>query len=289
MNKALGKNFDKYTKKDLSITIKHLYRENMFKFIKNLSYLFFGKPDASYDHIKNETIGLIMNRRSCRTFTNEEVDEESIKTILEAGRFAPSTVNLQTWSFITYSKHEWKECFGHSIPFKGAFAIIICADMFKIKDFFPDFKETPYINNSFALFNAGLAAMNMTLAAEALGFRSVMLSETGGTGLLDIKTLKEKLNLPNHVLPITTLVIGKSGIKFPGIPPRQPKNTVTMRKLYNLNAGANLKEWFGQMTAGYKVTHPLSTLDKQIEFYRMKMTNAEKEVRKVFDPDFNNN
>ena len=131
--------------------------------------------------------------------------------------------------------------------------------------------------------------MNMTLAAEALGLRSVMLSETGRTGLLDIKHLKSKLNLPEHVLPVTTLVIGKPGIKFPGIPPRQPRDTVTMKKVYDLNAGSNLKEWFEQMMAGYKVTHPLSTLDKQIEFYRKKMSDAEKEVRKVFNPDSNNN
>ena len=256
----------------------------MFKFLKNLSYLFTGKPNTSSDHMQNKTISLIMNRRSCRSFTDEEIDAKSINTILEAGRYAPSTVNLQTWSFITYSKNEWKEFYGHSIPFKGAYAIIICADMFKIKDLFPDFKETPYINNSFALFNAGLAAMNMTLAAEALGLRSVMLSETGRTGLLDIKHLNKKLNLPEHVLPVTTLVIGKTGIKFPGIPPRQPRDTVTMKKVYDLNAGSNLKEWFEQMMVGYKVTHPLSTLDKQIEFYRKKMSDAEKEVRKVFDP-----
>lgn len=261
----------------------------MLKFLKNLLYLFTGKPNISSDHMKNEVISLIMNRRSCRSFTDEEIDEKSINTILEAGRFAPSTVNLQTWSFITYSINEWKETFGQSIPFKGAYAIVICADMFKIKDLFPDFKETPYINNSFALFNAGLASMNMTLAVEALGLKSVMLSETGRTGLMDMKHLKEKLNLPKQVLPVTTLVIGKPGIKFPGIPPRQPRDTVTMKKVYDLNAGSNLKEWFEQMMAGYKVTHPLSTLDKQIEFYHKKMSDAEKEVRKVFDPDSNNN
>jgi len=257
----------------------------MFKFLKNFSTLFTGKPKASSEHMKNETISLIMRRRSCRSFTNDEIDAESINTILEAGRFAPSTVNLQTWSFITYSRQEWKEIFGHSIPFKGAYAIVICADMFKIRDLFPDFKETHYINNSFALFNAGLAAMNMTLAAESLGLKSVMLSETGKTGLLDIKHLSEKLDLPEQVLPVTTLILGKPGIKFPGIPPRQAMDTVVMKNRYDLNTGSNLKEWFDQMMVGYKVTHPLSTLDKQVEFYRKKMTDAEKDIRKVFEQD----
>jgi len=58
----------------------------MFRFLKNLSYLFIGKPETSSEHMKNETIRLIMERRSCRSFTEEELDDESINTILEAGR-----------------------------------------------------------------------------------------------------------------------------------------------------------------------------------------------------------
>ncbi len=260
----------------------------MPKYLKNLLYLLTGKPLASPAQMENETIRLLLERRSCRSFTDDEIDAETINTILEAGRFAPSTVNLQTWSFITFSKKEWKETFGHSMPFKGAYAVIICADMFKIKDLLPDFKETPCVNNSFALFNAGLAAMNMTLASEALGLRSVMLSETGKTGLLDITHLKEKLELPDAVIPVTTLVIGKAGRKMPGIPPRQPKEAVIMNKSYNMDTSTHLKGWFNQMMIGYKVTHPFSTLNKQIVFYRDKMAEAEKEVKKEFHTDDKN-
>ncbi len=260
----------------------------MIKYLKNLIFLITGKPSIPAGLMGNKTIRLLLERRSCRSFTKEEIDKQSIDTILEAGRFAPSTVNLQTWSFITFTKTDWQESFGHSIPFKGAFAIIICADMFKTKDLLPDFKETPYVNNSLALFNAGLAAQNMTIAAEALGLRSVMLSETGKTGLLDMKYLIEKLNLPENVMPVTTLVIGKAGMKMPGTPPRQPKEAVIMSRIYKQDTEPYLNCWFDQMLIGYKVTHPFSTLDKQIEFYRNKMGDAEKEVKKVFDSDDKN-
>jgi len=248
----------------------------------NLYQLFFGKPKISPEIKENETIRLIMERRSCRSFTGEEIHPEHIRTILEAGRFAPSAVNLQTWSFITFSNRQWKETFDQSIPFKGAFAIVICADMHKIRELLPDFKDTPHVNNSFALFNAGLAAMNMTLAAEAMDLGSIMLSETGKTGLLDMPHLKEKLELPDRVLPVTTLVIGRPVRKLPGIPPRQPQKAVQMETRYDLQAGNNLTEWYQQMMVGYKMTHPFSSLHNQIEFYRKKMIAAEKTVERVF-------
>ncbi len=62
---------------------------------------------------------------------------------------------------------------------------LICADIFRLNSFLPEFRNTPFVNLSLAIFNAGLAAMSMNMAAEALGIRSIMLSETGRAGLLD--------------------------------------------------------------------------------------------------------
>ena len=127
----------------------------------------------------HQAIKLLCSRPSCRSFSAEPLSDEEIQSILEAGRFAPSTVNLQTWSFITFSREQWHETFNRPIPFKGAFAITNCADIFRLKKFLPDLEDTPFVNLSLAIFNAGLAAMSMNLTAESLGIRSIMLSETG--------------------------------------------------------------------------------------------------------------
>jgi nitroreductase len=256
----------------------------MYRFLKNLMVLVTGAPRVAKAAGRNETMRLIIDRRSCRSFTQERLSDDALHTILEAGRFSPSTVNLQTWSFITFTPEQWRAVFDRPLPFRGAFAVVVCADTFRLKEFFPDFQETPCINLSFAVFNAGLAAMNMTIAAEALGIRSIMLSETGRTGLLDIGFLKEKLRLPAGVLPLTTLVLGKGGSKLPGIPPRQTRDATVMRTCYDPTAGSRLKDWFDQMFIGFKITHPLSSFDKQIAFYRKKMLEAEKEVKKEFFP-----
>ncbi len=255
----------------------------MLKTIKNIVSLFTEKPHVAKKQRSQETINLLLNRRSCRFYTDDKIDEEDVQAILEAGRFAPSTVNLQTWSFITFTRQEWHELFDRPIPFNGMRAIIICADMYKLKKHFSDFMETPYVNIAFSLFNAGLAAMNMTIAAEALGLKSIMLSETGKTGLLDFAYLKEKLKLPNGAIPVTTLVIGKAqGDKW-GIPPRQPWEATVMQSTYNEKCTEMLDDWHQQMFIGFKLTHPLSNFQKQLAYYKKKMVEAEEEIKKLYE------
>ena len=254
----------------------------MIRIIKNFFALFTGKPQVASKQRSQETMNLIFNRRSCRAFSDEELDQDDLKAILEAGRFAPSTVNLQTWSFITFTRQQWREKFDRPIPFNGMRAVVICADMYRLKKHFSDLMDTPYVNISFALFNAGLAAMNMTIAAEALGLKSVMLSETGKTGLLDYAYLKENLRLPDGVIPVTTLVIGKAKGEKAGIPPRQPGMAMVMEKQYNLENCGMLEDWNQQMFIGFKLTHPLSNFQKQLEMYKKKMVEAEEEIKKQY-------
>jgi nitroreductase len=248
---------------------------------KNFTALFSGKPSAE-PHEFPETLRLLFNRRSCRSFTTDTLSGSDLQAILEAGRFAPSTVNLQTWAFITFSRGQWQATFNRPIPFKGSFAIVICADLHRIQEYLPEFQETPFVNMSLALFNAGLAAMSMNIAAESLGIRSIMLSDTGRAGLLDMEYLKEKLSLPEHVLPVTTLVLGRGAVQLPGIPPRQPREATVMQAGYEARAGSRLDDWFQQMFIGYKLTHPLSNFSRQIEYYKKKMIEAEQAVRAVF-------
>ncbi len=254
----------------------------MLRRIKNILALFTATPPSASRTDLPETLKLIFNRRSCRSFVSGDISAQDIETIMDAGRFAPSTVNLQTWSFITFDRTQWQLTFERPIPFKGAYAIVICADHQRLSELFSDFVETPAINMSFAIFNAGLAAMSMNLAAEALGIQSIMLSETGRTGLLDTAFLAEKLELPEDVLPLTTLVLGRGSMKMPGIPPRQPREAVVMPISYKPESRGMLKDWFDQMFIGFKIGHPLSNFEKQLAFYRKKMLEAEQVVRKYF-------
>ena len=53
-----------------------------------------------------ETKEVILNRRSIRNYQTRPVSEEDLRDILEAGLYAPSSVNLQPWYFVAVQKPE---------------------------------------------------------------------------------------------------------------------------------------------------------------------------------------
>ena len=50
--------------------------------------------------IQNEVTENIYSRRSIRRFSEKTIPEESVETLLECARFAPSGLNNQPWRFI---------------------------------------------------------------------------------------------------------------------------------------------------------------------------------------------
>ncbi len=54
----------------------------------------------------NEVLSTIKNRRSVRKYKSEQISEEDLKLILEAGIYAPSAHNQQTWHFTVIQSPE---------------------------------------------------------------------------------------------------------------------------------------------------------------------------------------
>ena len=55
-----------------------------------------------------DTIQAIRERRSIRKYKPDEVDEENLQIILQAGRWAPSASNKQPWHFIVIRNQEMR-------------------------------------------------------------------------------------------------------------------------------------------------------------------------------------
>lgn len=53
-----------------------------------------------------DVITTILERRSCRSFTEESVSEVQIKTLLDCALAAPSGRGLQTWKFTAVLNRE---------------------------------------------------------------------------------------------------------------------------------------------------------------------------------------
>ncbi len=177
-------------------------------FIRSIRRILAGKPRVPPSLADNQLLDVIMKRRSVRRFSDRKIPDDVFSTILEAGRVAPSTVNLQTWTFFSFTAETWQDTFGRPVPFKGNRAVIVMGDTHRGKMVLDVFPYSPLVEYTVAVTNASLAAMNMNLAAEALGVSSVMLSETGRSGFLDAGYLKETLDLPDGVFPLMTIIFG---------------------------------------------------------------------------------
>ena len=108
-----------------------------------------------------DALECIYSKREVRDFREEEVPEELVRKILEAGRLAGSAKNRQPWEFILVrDKERLRELakYGNHADHlaKASFAVVITIP--------GDYLQDP--------FDAGRAAQNMMLAAHALGVGS---------------------------------------------------------------------------------------------------------------------
>ncbi len=240
-----------------------------------------GKPRVPASLAGNPLLKVILERRSVRNFSDAEILDDAFAAILEAGRLAPSTVNLQTWSFAVFDREGWQTAFGRSIPFHGRRAVIVIGDTFRARSVLDVFPYSPLTEYTVAVMNASLAAMNMNIAAEALGISSVMLSETGRSGLLDAGYLKEKLCLPEGTVPLMTIVFGYARGPYPAMPPKLPAEQIFFEGKYCPPDQATMENWLAQMVVGYKASHLRSSFDSQLKIYHNKIGQAEEDLRAI--------
>ena len=126
---------------------------------------------------------LISQRKSVRNYLDKQISDEDLKTILEAGRLAPSWMNVQSWKFILVKSQENKDLLSQlsigQLQVKNADALIVCvADM--------GVWETSGISNiQNSALNPALQAENGILikSAESLemlhNIDTVVLDKTG--------------------------------------------------------------------------------------------------------------
>jgi nitroreductase len=254
-------------------------------FVRGLRRLLAGKPQIPPALAGNPLLETVLKRRSVRSFSTRAIPDDVFAAILEAGRVAPSAVNLQTWTFAVFTAESWRATFGHPIPFAAPRAILVMGDTHRVRTVLDAFPTSPLVEYTVAVMNASLAAMNMNIAAEALGVSSVMLSETGRSGLLDAGYLKDTLALPDGVFPLMTIVLGyndgyRRGAR-PPMPPRLPLDAICCEGRYHEADPAVLADWLRQMVAGYKAGHLLSSFEGQLNVYRSKIGRAEADLKEM--------
>ncbi len=256
-------------------------KQSIAGFLSGLARLISARPQLPQALAGNEVLRTVLERRSVRKFKDDALPAEVWEAILEAGRLAPSTVNLQTWSFATFSRDEWRDVFGKPLPFGAVQAVMVMADLHRTRRVVEGFASVPLCEYTVGVVNASLAAMNMNIAAEALGVASVMLSETGQTGFYDARRLSEQLALPAGVVPLMTIVFGYASGGRPAMPPKLPLAAVAFSGRYAEASQGVLDDWYQEMQAGYQVSNLGRSFASQVAHYNRRLEEAESDLREL--------
>ncbi len=104
---------------------------------------------------------LIFSRRSIRKFTDEDVGEDIIDSLLEAALWAPHACNLQSLRFLVLRTEEELSLINFDVS--GYRALIIAGQDSRI------YEANPHVPEHNRLLDCGAAVQNIVLMAHALG------------------------------------------------------------------------------------------------------------------------
>ncbi|NIN95177.1 MAG: hypothetical protein GTN93_08715 [Anaerolineae bacterium] len=148
----------------------------------------------------NEVLDVIAKRRTIRNFTDEEVTDEHVETILEMGMYAPTYMNRQPWHFVVVRDKELQNDLGEILgvrPYvqEASAVIAVYGD--------PDISDTWNLD--------GCAAIeNMLIAATALGLGSAWAGSPGNLGWGKAEELMGKaLKVPTGMRALSLVCLGR--------------------------------------------------------------------------------
>ena len=196
-----------------------------------------------------ELLAVMHAQRACRRFDPDgKVLDADLERMLQAAVHAPSAENTQPWSFVVVRNEEaraqladwWTETWNagggdfvrQSLVDKvlvadleygfnrGGFAaapvvVVVCADTERVPEIYAPSSIYP-------------AVQNLLLAAADLGYASCL---TTGLTTFGVDRVREKLQLPDTLLPMAAVYLGRSARKL-SPPRRRPAPSVTYREQF---------------------------------------------------------
>jgi nitroreductase len=172
----------------------------------------------------NDTLRVLLNRRSIRAFKPEQITDEELDAVLKAGKYAPSGGNQQAALFVvvqdpqarqTISRMNQAVTGGDSDPYYGApTVILVLADTTKV---------TP-------VEDASVALANMFNAASSLGLGSCWVHRTRQMFESDEgKALLRKWGVKGEYVGVGSCILGYPDGEPPQAAPRKDGSVVMVR------------------------------------------------------------
>lgn len=176
-----------------------------------------------------DALEAIFTRRSVRSFTDKNISDEDLTTLLKAAMTGPCCHNARDWMFVVIQDKQMLTKIADSTakqlaPLKKAnLGILVCGDLTRA------YKPEP----DFWIIDGSIAAQNMVLAAKALEIGSVWL---GLYPLMDrVDNLAKLFNLPVSIVPHSIIAFGypdSTSNKSPSIPSEKLRGTYEPNRVH---------------------------------------------------------
>lgn len=165
-----------------------------------------------------ELFDAIYSRRSVRLYKPDRIPAESVKKIVDAGRWAPSACNVQGWRFIVIDDPRVKR----ALIDLGAASFLENAPMCMVVLYD---NQTDNLEYADYVQSAAACIQNMLLAAHSIGI--------GGCWICHLprkKDIRKLLRVPGHYDPIACVALG-----YPRREPGKRERTGSLEDLISYN------------------------------------------------------
>ncbi len=160
------------------------------------------KDTIDSNTVRNDAaLDCIMTRTSVREYTDKQVPDSIVETLLKAAMAAPTAMNKQPWHFVVVTDKAVREAIAQADQYirakEAPLVIVACGDLAKEED---------GEGRDFWIQDVSAATENILLAAHAQGLGAVWC------GIHPIKArekaIADILGLPKDIVPLSAVCIG---------------------------------------------------------------------------------
>jgi len=146
-----------------------------------------------------QVFDIIKQRRSVRFYTEQAIDEDKLKKLVEAAIWAPSAGNIHAWNLVVVQRKEdivLIQAVSPGMVSKPTALMILCAD--REKAYNKGGEEWEVLSK----MDIAIAAQNICLEATELGLGSYMIR------LFNPDAVRGLLDLPENMTPELVVSLG---------------------------------------------------------------------------------
>lgn len=216
----------------------------------------------------NQTIHTLMNHRTIRDFSDRQLDQATVNTLLAAASQTATSMFMQQFSVISITesslKHTFAEITGDTHAEKNGHLFIFIADQYRNYQIGQASGQSTKLLGEAdrllaAIYDASIAAESLTTAAESIGLGASYL----GSILNEPQQLVDLLHLPTLTFPVFGVAVGYP-VTIPEQKPRLPLTAIHFTNQYHL------PDNYSQLLDNYD--HELT------DYYNQRSTNSRVET-----------